>query len=119
MTATHPAEKAADIETTRALDYIRDRNGTGEWYLGVGGATIYQNHGMERVRIATVHGSTELIPHAEQERNARLIVNAGRAADELRNIQANLTGRDYFPERVADSLRRIERVLRAIEGRAE
>jgi hypothetical protein len=85
-----------------------------DWYLLNG--VIYQGHGDARERVATVHG--ELIPHREVERRGRLIVNAERLAETLRDVQANLTGRDCFPERVADSLRRIERTLAVVEGRA-
>lgn len=81
--------------------------GSAEWYALNG--VIYTGHGQERERVATVH--SELVPHREVERRARLIVNAERMAETLRNVRTNLTGRDCFPERVADSLRRIERVL--------
>lgn len=51
--------------------------------------------------------------------DAQLMTQAAALADCLRNVQANLTGRDCFAERVADSLRRIAIELDKIDGEAD
>lgn len=52
----------------------------------------------------------------QTEANARLIALAPEMVEEFRNIEANLTGRDCFPERVADSLRRCAAILSKLES---
>jgi hypothetical protein len=53
----------------------------------------------------------------EAAANARLIAAAPELLETLRDVEANLTGQDHFPERVADSLRRVKDAIAKAEGR--
>lgn len=54
----------------------------------------------------------------DYEQHSLLILNAPRMLEELENIQANLTGRDYRPERIADSLRRATEIINLVRPHA-
>jgi len=49
--------------------------------------------------------------------NAVLIAAAPEMLEALRDIEANLTGRDCFPERVADSLQRAQNAIALATGK--
>ncbi len=82
-------------------------------------AYILGPNGREDGVIASANLSTLRGPEDEAARvaNARLIAAAPDLLAALQNIEANLTGRDNFAERVADSLRRAKEAIVKATGR--
>lgn len=100
--------------------------GPWQYHLGRGANPRFHIQTAGGYQIAS---TPELSPHSQatieneaREANAAFIVLACNCHDELvetlKDVEANLTGRDCFPERVADSLRRIKEALAKARGSA-
>lgn len=89
---------------------MHTRHTDGPWCQGIEGPDHARILGPNGEGICNVYGIAAADP-SQFYANACLIAAAPDLLEALRDVEANLTGRDNFPERVADSLRRIAEVI--------
>src|SRR5688500_17562552 len=68
--------------------------------------------------VALVGHDSSVISEESADANGRLIASAPELLYQLKCIEANLTGADYFPDRVADPLRRAKEAIAVADGRS-
>jgi hypothetical protein len=94
------------------------RRTPGPWQRTPAGGTVHPFQISSAVGNRSIVANCTALGFRTTEANAHLIAAAPELLETLRDVEANLTGQDYFPERVADSLRRIKAAIAKAEGEA-